>query len=60
MKANSGKSIPTMLKRLEDIQYNLMRSPLDFVWMQKKTLLDQIQNQALEHEIYWAHRSHHN
>lgn len=37
LKANSDKSIPTMLEELEDIQQNLMRNPLDkFLGCRKK------------------------
>lgn len=39
--ANSNESTPAMLKELEDIQLNLMRNPMDFVWMQEKVLQDQ-------------------
>lgn len=48
-----------MLKELEDIKQKVMTNPTEnFLWMQEKAHQDQIHNQSLELEIYWAHRPH--
>lgn len=53
--------ITMKLRELEDSQQNLKLNPMDnSLWMQENELQDYIQHHALEHEIYWARRSHKN